>query len=204
MRSAPSFRLPLIGAFLVALNLAACGTTTTAGSGLGRAVDSLGSIVTPYKVEIVQGNVLTKEQVSLLQKGLNREQVRNILGSPLVTSAFHADRWDYVFTIQRQGIPAQERRYTLKFKGDELESFSGDEMPGEVDFVAALVGTRNLGKVPELSASEDRLKAFAAANAQPARPTPAPAANIRTDYPPLEGPPLAAPAVRTPATSTTK
>lgn len=202
MRSAPSFRLPptgaLVGALLVALNLAACGTTTTAASGLGRAVDGLGSIVTPYKVEIVQGNVLTKEQVSLLQKGLSREQVRSVLGSPLVTSAFHADRWDYVFTIQRQGIAAQERRYTLKFKGDELESFSGDEMPAEVDFVATLVGTRSLGKVPELSASEERLKAFAAANASPARPTAAPATNIRTDYPPLEGPPLNAPATSAP------
>ncbi len=194
MRSAHSLFNPAV--FVVALTslLGACSSTGPGvAGGLGKAVDSLGNIITPYKVEIVQGNVLTKEQVSLLQKGLTREQVRNVLGSPLVTSAFHADRWDYVFTIQRQGIAGQERRYTVTFKGDQLDTFAGDEMPGEVEFVAALVGTRSLGKVPELAASEERLKAFAAANASPNRPRTAASAPVRTDYPPLEGAPLTSP-----------
>jgi outer membrane protein assembly factor BamE len=134
--------------------------------------------------------VLTKEQVALLQKGLSRDQVRGLLGSPLVTSAFHADRWDYVFTIERQGVPAQERRYSLTFKGDELDTFGGDSMPGENEFVATLVKQRTLGKVPPLKASEESLRSFASANAA-RNPAPAAAtssAPIRTDYPPLEAP----------------
>lgn len=173
--------------------LSACSTASQVGSGLGNAINSVGSLVTPYKIEIIQGNVLTKEQVALLQKGLSRDQVRGLLGSPLVTSAFHADRWDYVFTIERQGVPAQERRYTLAFKGDSLDAFSGDEMPSENDFVATLVSKREIAKAPELKASEEKLRAFAANNTARAAPaaTSAASAPIRTDYPPLEATPAA-------------
>ncbi len=185
MHSVKSLRVAL--AAIAMGSLAACSTVGQVGSGVGNAINSVGSLVTPYKIEIIQGNVLTKEQVALLQKGLSKEQVRGLLGSPLVTSAFHADRWDYVFTIERQGVPAQERRYALSFKGDTLETFGGDAMPGENEFVATLVSKREIAKVPELKASEEKLRAFAANNAQRA-PTASAAASgpIRTDYPPLE------------------
>jgi outer membrane protein assembly factor BamE len=176
-----------------AATLAACSTVGQVGSGLDSAINSVGSLVTPYKIEIIQGNVLTKEQVALLQKGLSKEQVRGLLGSPLVTSAFHGDRWDYVFTIERQGVPAQERRYSLVFKGDSLETFGGDAMPNENDFVATLVSQRQIAKAPELKASEEKLRAFAAANTQRAAPAASSTASaaIRTDYPPLEATPVA-------------
>ena len=48
----------------------------------------------PYKVPIVQGNVVTREQVAVLRPGMSRIQVRDILGTPLLTSVFHAHRWD--------------------------------------------------------------------------------------------------------------
>ena len=54
----------------------------------------------------MQGNFVSKEQVEALRPGMSRQQVRDILGTPLVTSVFHADRWDYVFTIKRQGVRA--------------------------------------------------------------------------------------------------
>ena len=62
--------------------------------------------ITPYKVEVVQGNFVSKEQVEALKPGMSRQQVRDILGTPLVTSVFHGDRWDYVFTLKRQGVRA--------------------------------------------------------------------------------------------------
>jgi outer membrane protein assembly factor BamE len=177
----------LVISAMALLALGACSTVSQVGDGVGGVINSIGTAVTPYKIEIVQGNVLTKEQVAALQKGMAKDQVRAILGSPLVTSAFHGDRWDYVFTIERKGIPAQERRMHLIFKGDELQSFTGDTMPSEVEFVATLVTERQLPKVPELKASEERLRAFAAANAQrSAAPAEASSAPVRTDYPPLE------------------
>ena len=72
--------------------LAACGSF----DGLtGRMANS----ITPYRVEVVQGNFSSREQVEALRPGMNRQQVREVLGTPLLTSVFHADRWDFVFTL---------------------------------------------------------------------------------------------------------
>ena len=182
--------LPLVLLLSGLLALSGCAALSDRVSALNSSASTLGGLVTPYKVEIIQGNVLTKEQVGALQKGQSKEQVRLILGSPLIASAFHADRWDYAFTIQRQGIAAQERRYTLSFNGDLLDKFSGDAMPSENEFVATLVSARRLEKVPELTASEAQLKAFASANSSAAKPQlGAASAIVRTDYPPLEAAP---------------
>src|SRR5438094_346202 len=75
--------------------LAGCSSISSEGNLLG--------VITPYRIEIVQGNVVTKEQLALLRPGASRVQVRDALGSPLLTDLFHADRWDYVFTIKRPG-----------------------------------------------------------------------------------------------------
>ena len=64
-------------------------------------------VITPYRIDIMQGNVVTQEQAALVKPGMSREQVRDLLGSPLLTSAFHAERWDYVFTLRRQGVEPQ-------------------------------------------------------------------------------------------------
>jgi len=54
--------------------------------------------MTPYRAEVVQGNFVSKEQLQALRPGMSRKQVREILGTPLIASVFHADRWDYAFT----------------------------------------------------------------------------------------------------------
>lgn len=153
---------------------------------------SLANAVTPYKVEIVQGNFVSREQVEALQKGMSREQVRGILGTPLVTSLFHADRWDYVFTLKRRGVEPQQRRLTVWFRGDAMDRVEGDTMPSESEFVTTLDTKRRLGKVPRLEATEEELRAFQASSkpaAPVAQPAPAPAATApATSYPPLEAP----------------
>jgi outer membrane protein assembly factor BamE len=118
------------------------------------------SAITPYKVEVVQGNFVSKEQVEALKPGMSRQQVREILGTSLLTDVFHKDRWDYVFTIRRQGVDPQERRLTVFFKGELLDRFEGDPMPSEQEFVAAVDARGRAGKVPVLEATEDQLKKF--------------------------------------------
>ncbi len=161
---------------------AACGSFDSASH---RIADS----ITPYKVEVVQGNFVSKEQVEALKPGMSRLQVREILGTPLVTSVFHADRWDFVFTLKRQGVEPQRRKLALFFKGDALERFEGDTMPSEAEFVAGLDNKRVNAQVPALEASEESLRQFSAARvvqpAAAAASAPAPAAR---SYPPLEGP----------------
>ena len=171
----------------LALAVAACAAASGCGSFDNVSHRLVGSI-TPYKVEVVQGNFVSREQVEAIKPGMSRQQVRDILGTPLVTSIFHADRWDYVFTLQRQGVPPQERKLAVFFKGNLLDRVEGDPMPSEAEFVAVLENKRNTAKVPVLEASEESLKQFSAGRA-PAPPPAAPAEPApTTSYPPLEPP----------------
>ena len=104
----------LILLLAMTLGLAAC-------SSLNSASTQVAGLVTPYKMDIVQGNFVSKEQAAAIKPGMSRSQVRDIMGTPLLTSLFHADRWDYVFTFKRRGVAAQERKVTVFFKADVLE-----------------------------------------------------------------------------------
>ena len=170
-------RLSLIAA--IALTLSACSVFDKASGGIA-------GIVSPYKVEVVQGNFVSKEQREALQPGMPRNQVRDILGSPLVTSAFHAERWEYVFTIRREGQEPQQRKLTVFFKGDELAKVESDTLISEEEFIGSLSGNRKLGKVPVLEAAADKLPAPGVPKA-PSTVTPnTSSADAARVYPPLE------------------
>lgn len=156
------------------------------------ASNRVAGIVTPYQIDVVQGNVVTREQIDQLRPGLPRQPVRDLLGTPLLRSVFHADRWDYVFSFRRKGEEPQLRKLTVFFKNDLLERFDADAMPTEAEFVASLDNTRKSAKVPELQASEASLEAFAQASTKGAAAENQPAAPERVvpplpaSYPPLE------------------
>ncbi len=167
------FVLPLS----LALALTACESLQTSENFLG--------VVTPYRVEVVQGNVVTKEQIDAVKPGLSRQQVRDILGSPLLTDVFHADRWDYVFIIRRQGAEQQARRVVAMFEGDKLKSVDGGaDLPAERDFVASIDTFKTARNAAPLALTDAQLKALPAPAKPPEAQAPAPVAP-RT-YPPLE------------------
>ncbi|MDP2418076.1 MAG: outer membrane protein assembly factor BamE [Hydrogenophaga sp.] len=176
--------LCVLGAVLA---LSACSSMGNTLQGM----PSIGSLVTPYKIDIQQGNVVTREQAQALHSGMSRSQVRDILGSPLLTSVFHADRWDYVFTFKRQGQPPQLRKLALFFKGEVLERFEGDDLPTEAEFVASLDVRRVSNKPPVLQATEEQLKAFQERNTKAAAALVEPTVAPGTTYPPLETPGVA-------------
>ena len=159
--------------------------------GLSQRLSTLGGVITPYRIDILHGNVVVREQVEALQPGMSRQQVQAILGTPLVASIFHADRWDYVFTYQRQGQPVQRRVVTVWFEGDRMVRVQTDgELPTEREFVASLQVRRPSGEAPPLQASDEQLQAAQAAGPK-APAADAPAANPATppaaaSYPPLE------------------
>ena len=162
---------------LLAVALAGCQSLQSSDSFLG--------VITPYKVEVVQGNVVTSEQAALIKPGLTRAQVRDVLGSPLLTDPFHADRWDYVFTIRRQGAESQLRRVVVRFDGEAMKAIdTGGELPSERDFVASIDTFKTARNAPALELSEPEIKALPA----PARPAAADAEPIGPvrEYPPLE------------------
>jgi len=85
--------------------------------------------VTPYKMEIQQGNYISQEMVSQLKPGMSREQVRFALGTPLVTDIFHADRWDYLYFREVPGKPREQRRLSVFFEAGKLARVTGDVTP---------------------------------------------------------------------------
>lgn len=117
--------------------------------------DKVLGLVTPYRVEVVQGNVLTKEMVARVQPGMPKAQVRDLLGSPLLTDIFHESRWDYPFTIRRQGAAPQQRLVVATFDGDKLKELTvPDDLPAEHEFVAAINTFKPDRKQPKLELSE--------------------------------------------------
>ncbi|MDB5893610.1 MAG: cell envelope protein SmpA [Rhodoferax sp.] len=177
---------PLPRGCATALILAA-GAVLSACSTVDDASRKFAGSITPYKVEIVQGNFVSKEQVEALKPGMPRQQVKDILGTPLLQSVFHADRWDYVFTMRRQGVEPQARQLTVYFKDNVMVRVEGDPMPSEAEFVTLLGEAHKVRKVPDLEASPESLKSFAKSEA-PTKPavTPAPLPPVPSSYPPLE------------------
>lgn len=133
--------------------LAGCAGARHEGSGL----------FSPYRTDLPQGNYITRERLDQVRPGLAREQVRAVLGTPLLTPIFRNDRWDYVFRYQRPDGSAEQRRVVVRFKADVVDAVEADELPPREDSSdPALPGAR--------AAAAARAKAAAAAPAA-AQPT---------------------------------
>jgi outer membrane protein assembly factor BamE len=85
--------------------------------------------VTPYRMEIQQGNFVSQEMISQLKPGMTKEQVRFILGTPLVTDIFHSDRWDYVYWREASNGAREQRKLTVLFEKGQLARVDGDVVP---------------------------------------------------------------------------
>lgn len=180
---ASSARLSLLA--LTAVLLSACSSLPSLDMLPSVAGDKVLGLVTPYRVEVVQGNVLTKELVAKVKPGMSRAQVRDLLGSPLLTDIFHDNRWDYAFSIRRQGAPYQQRQVVAWFDGDKLKSLDvPTDLPAENEFVAAISTIKSDRALPKLALTDAERQALPI----PVKPE-APAAEsigpLRT-YPPLE------------------
>jgi len=81
-----------------------------------------------FRVEIQQGNFISKDQVEQLEKGMTKREVRYIMGTPLVVDPFHEkNRWDYVYSYSPDlGSEVERRRVTLFFQDDELKRIVED------------------------------------------------------------------------------
>jgi outer membrane protein assembly factor BamE len=82
-----------------------------------------------YKLDVNQGNYITQDQVDKLKVGLTPAQVRLALGTPLLVDPFHAARWDYMYSFERQGRVLEQRQFTVYFVNDKLARWEGDEAP---------------------------------------------------------------------------
>ena len=168
--------------FLLLTCAFAAGPLLTGCESLQR-TDSFLGFITPYRIDIVQGNAITKEQAALIQPGLTRLQVRDVLGTPLVADPFHANRWDYIFTLRRPGTDVQRRSVVVMFDGDVVKSIEAPELSSEREFVASISRFKD-PRAPKLELSEDERKALPMPVRREAPPA-EPMGSVR-DYPPLE------------------
>jgi len=99
---------------------------------LGAVFLSACSYITPHKIEVQQGNLVTQESFARVKVGMNKTQVRAALGTPLLQDVFHANRWDYFFSHDKPGSFApflrdrEQRKLTLVFENDKLAKIEGD------------------------------------------------------------------------------
>jgi outer membrane protein assembly factor BamE len=158
--------------------LSACSSTVSLSK-----PETLFGLLEPYRVDIVQGNVVTQEIMAQIQPGRGRMQVREILGTPLLADPFHADRWDYVFTIRRQGVPDQRRVVSVFFKNDAVERFDTEPLPSEQAFVSSIDKPVTRKAEPNLTAEQIQALPKPPKTETEVRKQPQGAAR---EYPPLE------------------
>lgn len=109
--------LRVFGAVVVMVGVGAC--------------SSVPRIVTEYRIDVQQGNVVSQDMVSQLKVGLTKDQVRFVLGTPLLTDIFHGDRWDYIYRLEKGRTGAVEQRNLSVFfdQDGKLSRIGGDVVP---------------------------------------------------------------------------
>jgi outer membrane protein assembly factor BamE len=118
-------RSPLFSALVAASLLAGC------------SFDNLVDKIDPYRIDVRQGNYVDQKMVSQLRKGMTRDQVRFVLGSPLVVDTFRDDRWDYVYLYKPGDGEREQRVISVFFDGDLLDHVEGDVQAGDAAAQAA-------------------------------------------------------------------
>jgi outer membrane protein assembly factor BamE len=90
-------------------------------------------LLQPYRIGLPQGNYVTREQIDALKPGMSRDQVRYVLGSPLLNSMFRNDRWDYIYRYQHPSGRTDMRRVTVRFEADRVAAIDADALPERED-----------------------------------------------------------------------
>ena len=105
------------------IGLTACTSTNPNQSGL----------LSAYRSDLPQGNYITRGMVQQVRPGMQREQVRTILGTPLLGHVFHADRWDYTFRFRHADGRTEQRNVTVHFRNGVVSEIKADPLPERED-----------------------------------------------------------------------
>lgn len=97
-------------------------------------------VFSPYRPDIQQGNFVSQEMLDQLKPGQTRDQVRFLLGTPMLADMFHADRWDYPFYLARGNGELTTSRVTVYFKNNVVERYDGGNLPTEREYIDRIAG----------------------------------------------------------------
>ena len=79
-----------------------------------------------HKIDIQQGNVIDQKMLNKLSPGMDKKQVKYIMGTPVIIDPFHNERWEYIYSFQKGGKVREQRHITLHFESGKLAHISGD------------------------------------------------------------------------------
>jgi outer membrane protein assembly factor BamE len=99
-----------------------------------------------YRLNVDQGNIITQDKVNQLKPGMSREQVKFVMGSPLLTDTFHDERWDYLYTLRDRDGETTEQRLSVFFANEKLARLSGTFMPQAPGEPAVPAAARDLSE----------------------------------------------------------
>lgn len=170
----PNFLMKRGGSHVRKLLIAASTVALVAGcSTYDSLTQRVAQSITPYRITIVQGNFVSKEAASKMRVGMTRDEVKSVLGTPLLTDMFHDERWDYVFYFKRGSTAVvQQRDFIVNFNGDRVVSWAGGEdLPSELELLADIDGDKHgkkKAKAAVPASSEAAASSSAAVAEQPA------------------------------------
>jgi outer membrane protein assembly factor BamE len=128
--------MPPTGSFRKFLRNAAPGVavaTLLLLAGCSGGQPSRSGLLQPYRADLPQGNYVTRAMVEQVRPGMEREQVRAILGTPLLGHVFHADRWDYAFRFRHSNGRTEQRNVSVRFREGKVTQVIADPLPERED-----------------------------------------------------------------------
>lgn len=124
--------------------LSACSSNANKPTLVKEREDIVTRVLNPYRPDIVQGNVISRDLMDSVRTGMSKEQVKVILGTPLLNDIFHTNRWDYVFSYRKgESKEAQLRKVTLFFDNLKLVKIEADALPTEKELIGDIDEIRN-------------------------------------------------------------
>lgn len=72
-----------------------------------------------YRQDIPQGNSLNEEEIEAVEVGMTRSQVHYLLGTPMLETPLHEDRWLYHHYRDSQRPEASSSRYLRIYFNDQ-------------------------------------------------------------------------------------
>ena len=163
--------------FLVAGLMAGCATQQQKQAPSAPDVSWLNrfSFLKPYTLDIQQGVVVDSAMIQHLRPGMNQIQVGALMGTPLLSDPFHANRWDYVFYTRKDGHLSEPHDLTLYFKEGKLLKFVSNYPEFPTSFDTQSQGGGAVDASPALATSVPEAPATPGGAEPVTAPVPAPA-----------------------------
>jgi len=95
----------------------------------GLLLSGCSNFIPAYKIDIQQGNILIPDDINQLELGMSKRKVHYILGSPSISDPFHANRWDYTYSLKKGYRKLEEKNITLYFESNKLAKITGSILP---------------------------------------------------------------------------